>query len=77
MEELLKLLAKEGALSVMLAVSISGNIYLVRLLIESYDKRLTDIKENKDTILKLLDSIKQTADTTLSGIQAVIANNKS
>lgn len=70
MEDLLKALTEYGVIAVILAISIMGNVTLVRLLIESYEKRLADMKENKDTAVKLLESIKQTVDTTLSSLNS-------
>lgn len=71
MEEFIKVLTEQGTVAIILAISIMGNVSLLRMLIESYEKRLTDMRENKDTTLRLLESIKQTVDTTLSNI-----NNK-
>lgn len=74
--ELLTKLGEQGVLALVLAISIMGNIWFIRLIIEGYEKRLNDVKEHRDNTLKLLESIKSTVDTTLSGIQGFVANGK-
>ena len=72
MEQLLAKLGEQGIVALMLSISVFGNVWFVRLIIESYEKRLTDVKEHRDTTLKQLEAIKSTVDTTLSGLQVII-----
>lgn len=58
MEEILKLLAEQGGLAIVLAVSLAGNIFLLRLLIKAKEDHLIDIKETKDTIGSTLVNIR-------------------
>lgn len=71
--ELLSKLADQGVLGILLAVSVAGNVMLIRMLINSYEDRLVDAKEYKDTTMQVLSSIKQTADVTLTSLQTLVA----
>lgn len=75
METLITKLGEQGVVALILALSISGNVWFIRLIIEGYEKRLNDVKEHRDVTIKLLESIKSTVDTTLSGLQGIVANN--
>lgn len=74
--DLLTKLGEQGVLALVLAISIAGNVWFIRLIIEGYEKRLVDVKEHRDATLKILESIKSTVDTTLAGIQGIVANGK-
>lgn len=74
--ELLTKLGEQGIVALILAISIMGNVWLVRLVIEGYEKRLLDAKEHRDATMKILESIKSTVDTTLSGLQGIVSHGK-
>ena len=68
-------LGKNGLLALLLALSLIAIIFLFNRYTESIkrndelqEKRLADYKEMKDIVLKLLESIKQTTDTTLQSL---------
>lgn len=66
--ELLSKLSEQGVIALLLAISIMGNIWFVRLVLEMAEKRLIDVKEHRDQTLKTLESIKSTVDTILLGV---------
>lgn len=76
MESLITKLGEQGLTALLLAISICGNVWFIRLIIEGYEKRLIDVKEHRDATLKLLESIKSTVDTTLSGLQGIVSNGR-
>lgn len=72
MDALISEIGKYGLVPLLLAVSITFNVILFKTVVETQEKRINDIKETKDNILLLLNSIKQTADLTLSGLQSIV-----
>lgn len=51
--------------AVVAVLAIGGLVYLFKLLIDSYAKRLADYKEMKDEYVKLVEGFKQSADAVL------------
>lgn len=74
--ELLNKLAENGIVSIILALSLGANGLLFHKLIQCFEKRLEDAKDYKNTTIELLQTIKQTADLTLSGLQILNGKNK-
>jgi hypothetical protein len=68
METLITQLAEQGIAYLLLALSITGNIFLYRECKGTMEKRIEDIKESRDVLLEPIKGIKQTVDLILSAV---------
>jgi len=69
LEEIFKLLAESAVLGPVLVISIVANFFLYREIQRLQEKRITETKEVRDTMLEPIKAIQKTVDLILTLLQ--------
>lgn len=67
--EFLTKLADQGILGLLLAISLSSNYFLVKLLLAEKDKRITGAEKTRDDLIAPIGFIKESLDLIREKIQ--------